>query len=89
MEEEKHKAKEVAARRPLVAYIRGHYWMSVVRKYSKLRPTGEWKLESGPYGVDVMYVQHQGAILKTWIHEDNIEFLPDEETTIFNCKENK
>lgn len=89
MEEEKHKAKEKVARRPLVAYIKKHCGMSNFPSYYKLRPTGEWKLESGPYGKDVMYVRHQGRIFKTWIHEDNIEFLPDEETTIFNCEENK
>ena len=57
--------------------------------YDLLKPTGRWKLESGAYGENRMYIQHRGIFFKCWIHEDRISFRPAPRTIEFNCKEDK
>lgn len=54
--------------------------------YVPLKPTGKWKLKSGPLYRDRIFIQHQGRLFKRWVSENCIKFLPKEEETIFNCK---
>lgn len=43
-------------------------------------------MESGPEQTGAIYVEHQGALFKKWIHEDSIVFGPTEEEEIFSCR---
>lgn len=54
--------------------------------YESLRPTGRWKMESGPEQIGAIYVEHQGALFNRWIHEDSIVFSPKEEEEVFSCR---
>jgi hypothetical protein len=69
-----------------IAYIESYHgdWVS----YTILKPTGRWRMESGSYGKDDIFVEHQTFIwfIKWWIHEDDIHFLPEPEVIQFNCK---
>lgn len=52
----------------------------------KLNWTGKWKKYKDPYGKEIIFLQHKNKyipILKFWIHEDDIEFLEKEKTTIY------
>ena len=53
--------------------------------YKLLRPTGRWKIESGPYYERKMFIEHKGVLFKQWIPEASIEFKPREESYIFEC----
>ena len=50
-----------------------------------LKPTGKWKIESGPYYENKIFIQHQGLIFKRWISEDDIVFAPAPKKEIFTC----
>jgi hypothetical protein len=54
--------------------------------YKPLKPTGRWKIESGPHYENRMFIEHQGFIFKEWISEHRIEFLPAKESRIFECE---
>lgn len=43
-------------------------------------------MESGPEQTGAIYVEHQGALFKKWIHEDSIVFAPKEEEEVFSCR---
>ena len=57
-----------------------------VTKYERLYPTGKYKIESGPYYQDKIFVQHKGWFFKHWIDEDDIFFFPEETSKTFTCK---
>lgn len=68
----------------LIAYreIMKEHWCT---DYKPLNLTGRWKLESGPYYVNQMFVEHKGWLFKHWISENCIKFLPKETEHIFEC----
>ena len=53
--------------------------------YKDIKLTGRWKLASGPYGKNIMYVEKRGLLFKSWVCEDNIAFKPARESHIFIC----
>jgi len=53
--------------------------------YRVIKPTGRWKLETGPYGKNVMYIERKGWILRWWVHESNVVFLPKMSEQVFEC----
>lgn len=73
----------------LIAYYKtyGDYGYTY---YHKLRLTGKWKIESGPYYENKMFIQHKLRVMfipfTARIDEDEITFLPREESIIFNCR---
>jgi len=68
---------------PVAPYIKKYGDHNIY--YVPLKPTGKWKLKSGPYDDNDMYIQHQGFIFTQWIHEDSIYFKPAIEEEIFTC----
>jgi hypothetical protein len=62
--------------------VYGAYGMNT---YVELNPTGRWKLESGPYYKNKMFIEHKGVVFRQWISEGCIKFLPKKETIIFAC----
>ncbi len=54
--------------------------------YKELKPTGKWKIVSGPYYVDHLFIQHQGLIFRRWVSETMIVSLPKRQEKIFTCK---
>lgn len=70
-----------------VGYNAAYYdcWVGGIVKYFRVYPTGKWKIESGPYYKDKMFVQHKGLIFKRWLSEDIISFRPKVTSTVFSC----
>ena len=68
-----------------VAYTQ--YYTECGHDYEPIKVTGKWKLESGPYYTDKMFVEVKGWFLKHWVSEDNIYFLGEETSVEFNCNE--
>ena len=56
----------------------------IIRK--PLNPTGKWKLESGPYFRDKLFIQHKGWLFKRWVSENSIVFAPAKSEEEFQCK---
>lgn len=54
--------------------------------YKPLMPTGRWKIESGPYYENCMFVEHQGWLFKSWISERSISFRPAVTRAVFTCE---
>ena len=61
----------------------GAYGMT---SFVTFRPTGRWKIVSGPYCDEAMFVEHHGWIFDEWVHENNIVFLPAESEQMFDCR---
>ena len=53
--------------------------------YLPLKPTGRWKIESGPYYEDKMFVEHQGLFFRRWIDDICIDFKPELQSQTFVC----
>lgn len=66
------------------AYIRKYDGYGFV-EFKPLRPTGRWKIESGPYYEDALFIEHQGLIFKSWVSSSDIEFRATECSEIFEC----
>ncbi len=51
-----------------------------------INPTGRWKLETGPYYTDKLFIEHRSRFfLRSWIDEDNIKFRPAISSEVFTC----
>ena len=61
------------------------FWVGGIVKCLPVYPTGKWKIESGPYYKDKMFIQHKGLIFKRWLSEDIISFRPKVTSTVFSC----
>jgi len=68
----------------LVPYI--ERWDGYSYHCTELKPTGKWKIVNNVVENDVIYVQHKGWFLKTWVHENRIEFHRPTTTEVFDCK---
>jgi len=55
------------------------------RWYTPLNPTGRWKLETGPYYTNHLFIEHKGRVFKSWVSESAIEFRPAEKTYVGHC----
>lgn len=52
----------------------------------KLKPTGRYKEVKGAnYNRTEMFIEHQGLLFKSWVSEDDIEFLQEDSVRIFTC----
>ena len=67
-----------------VPYIETRKGYGLISK-KPLCPTGRWKIESGPYYRDKMFIQHKGRFFKRWVSEDHIVFAPAKSTEEFFC----
>ena len=55
---------------------------------TKLKPTSRWKIviiEQDEYQDTILYIEHQGWVLKKWIPEGDI-FFERRNEIIFDCK---
>ena len=50
-----------------------------------LKPTGRWRLTSGPHFKDRLSVEHQGYIFKRWVWEEDIFFSNAKTDNVFEC----
>ncbi len=53
--------------------------------YRPLRTTGRWKIKTGPYYCQHLFIEHKGLIFKKWVSESIIYFKHEETETIFSC----
>ena len=53
--------------------------------YTKLNPTGRWKFVRGGNGYIYLMVEHKGRFFKSWVVEFDIEFMPADYGTVFDC----
>lgn len=61
----------------------GHYGAVF---FTRLRPTGRWKLSSGPHNAGlVLHVQHRGWIFHEWVDEDHILWRAPEGEVVNAC----
>ena len=68
-----------------VAWMLPSFW-SPSSEYKRLNPTGRWKTEYNPYTKGFyMLVEHKGFFLNRWVYEGDIEFLPTDYGTAFEC----
>lgn len=67
----------------MIAYIEECTGYSV--SFKPLNPTGRWKIVSGPYHENKLFIEHKGLIFKSWIAEDNIVFKCERKSIVFEC----
>lgn len=67
-----------------IEYIEEYGEYGIVN-YRPLNPTGRWKIESGPYYKNKLFIEHKGFVFKSWISEAAITMKPKQEIAIFEC----
>lgn len=54
--------------------------------YHPMKLTGRWKIQSGPYYKNMVFIEYKVFIFKHWAREDSIEFRSEIKSAIFECE---
>lgn len=72
----------------LLHKITGDMTLLTQLDFTLLRPTGRWRIDTGPRGIDLC-IEHKGWLRRHWIHEDRIVFAPERSSFIATCQSTK
>lgn len=54
-------------------------------EYRRIKPTGRWKVESGPYYVNRLSIEVKRFPFNRWVGEDDIVFRPERTREVVDC----